>query len=65
MTPKEKAKELVYKYYNLIDLELNYLESKQCALISVDEVLFALSFHSDTELGETYWNEVKKEIDAL
>jgi hypothetical protein len=66
MTAKEKAQELIDKY---LFVEIAYYTSmhevKQCALIAVDEVLYALSFHSDTELGETYWNEVKKEIEAL
>jgi hypothetical protein len=68
MTPKEKAKELLYKYYNLIDLELNYLESKQCALIAVDEILKAVDNPDETYLMKhsvNYWTEVKKEIDAL
>jgi hypothetical protein len=40
-------------------------KAKQCALIAVDEIIFALSFHSDTELGEEYWVEVKQEIENL
>jgi hypothetical protein len=69
MTPKEKAKELVYKYYNLIDLELNYLESKQCALIVVDEIMLLEQKHildKYIELGlVSYYQEVKREIEAL
>jgi predicted choloylglycine hydrolase len=68
MTPKEKAFELYNKFYMAIpsdEMGLSDEASRQCALIAVDEVLYALSFHSDTELGETYWNEVKKEIEAL
>ena len=37
MTPKEKAKELVDKYYNFGDQEFDY--SKEFALIAVDEIL--------------------------
>jgi hypothetical protein len=71
MTPKEKAKELVYKYLtmentlNIIDLP--YLEmSKQSALIAVGEIL------SETEerdgmrvINNPYWMEVRNEIDKL
>ncbi len=43
MTPKEKAKELVYKFYPSVQWELgqeNCLDrAKQCALIAVDEIL--------------------------
>ena len=68
MTPKEKAEELVNKFYRIIHLDkmtIDFNLAKQCALIAVDEILFALSFHSDTELGEAYYNEVKKEIEKL
>jgi hypothetical protein len=50
MTPKEKAKELVYKYQSLVNtwdcyndesLEMIYRlpDMKQCALIAVDELI--------------------------
>jgi hypothetical protein len=60
MTPKEKAKELVKKYLYLYNTNIN--ESKQCALITVDEIL-------DMLIGSTatidYWKEVKQEIELL
>ena len=70
MTPKEKAKKLVYKYqylvntwdcYNDESLEMIYRlpDMKQCALIAVDEIL---------QLGcieVPYWLEVKQEIELL
>ena len=64
MTPKEKAKELVDKYYYLFSVELentiSYYESKQCALISVDLLL------KDCEVESyKYWYEVKQEIEKL
>jgi ribosomal protein S17E len=37
MTPQEKAKELVDKYYNVGDQEFDY--SKEFALIAVEEIL--------------------------
>jgi hypothetical protein len=70
MTPKEKAEELLRKYYTFgINKEgqtLSWLEAKQCALICVDEIL------KDREeidgmrvINDPYWLEVKKEIELL
>ena len=65
MTPKEKAIELVDKYYdyvNAYDNEGNatYLQvknnSKKCALITVNEIL------KSHQLFNSYWEEVRKEI---
>jgi hypothetical protein len=61
MTPKEKAKELVDKFYN----EVKYMErAKQCAIISVDEILLIKKeiwddFHSEYF---DYWQQVKQEL---
>jgi hypothetical protein len=68
MTPKEKAQELYNKFYNTSSHQ-HHVESrkdnaKQCALIAVDEILKVSTFFkliTETE----YWNEVKKEIEAL
>ena len=66
MTSKEKAEDLYWTYYQKVaDGSSPEYIAKQCALIAVDEILYALSFHSDTELGETYWQEVKQEIEKL
>ena len=64
MTPREKAKELFNKYYLLIDIK-NYENTKNCALIAVDEIL---SFIEDDRNGfnwKTYYIEVKEEIEKL
>ena len=77
MTPKEKAKELVDKYFYLFSVELentieNY-EAKECALIAVDEIIECTpsvdmyppncqSIHSRVR---EYWQEVKQEIEKL
>jgi hypothetical protein len=59
--PKEKAKELVDKFYN----EVKYMErAKQCAIISVDEILLIKKeiwddFHSEYF---DYWQQVKQEL---
>jgi len=63
MTPKEKAIELVNKYWKIGEEEyqdtiLNWEESKQCALIAVDEIL------KDTSNSD-YWQKVKQEIHKL
>lgn len=80
MTPKEKAKELVLKYWNLpttfqyindgvIFVEnshINKKAAKQCALIAVDEILKAIkSTPADYGSSWTYWEQVKNEIEKL
>lgn len=57
MTPRKKATELVYKFYD----EIKYMErAKQCALIAVDEYLL----WSDKN-NLDYWQQVKNEIEKL
>ena len=70
MTPKEKAKELVDKYYNFGDQEFDY--SKEFALIAVDEIiknakdyLHWMPCYSEVCGCKQYWNEVKHEIEKL
>ena len=66
MTPKEKAKELVEKYFIVIDnshpLEDILKTAKQCALIAVDEML-SLRYLLKKETW--FYKEVKKEIEKL
>ena len=66
MTPKEKAKELVGKYYHLFSVELEnticIYEAKQCALIAVE---FAKENPLNTDGYNKYLQEVKQEIQAL
>ena len=69
MTPKEKAKELVYKYFNLTD-HMQFDEAKECALIAVDEILksgIEIDYYFDKSIGYylsylEYYAEVKQEI---
>ena len=67
MTAKEKAKELVSKYYTFIDFsevyQVSSKSSKECALICVDEVLEELG--EELRLAYNYWTEVKEEINKL
>lgn len=73
MTPKGKAKELVDKYYYLFSVELentiDYRESKQCALIVVDELMkYAENSYYNKDLikgAKLYFQEVKQEIENL
>lgn len=82
MTPKEKAIQLVEKYFYLFSVELentiDYRESKECALIAVDELISEYQSISDSESilvinnkltfvvnKLVYWQEVKKEINLL
>jgi hypothetical protein len=74
MTPKEKANELVDKFYQRFPLKMNVIttrgdlsweydnweEAKQCALITANECL-----HTCVESMIYYWNEVKQEINKL
>ena len=82
MTPKEKAKELFTNYlilfpefYNDLEYGYNEVKAKQCALITVDEILKAIPDSLlDVWQGETYlcinddidyWKKVKQEIEKL
>ena len=78
MTPKEKAKELVDKFYDttpneaFIDEPLvlstpysSWGQAKQCALIAVDELINTASpvYDSFWPMNtKDYWQEVKQEI---
>jgi hypothetical protein len=79
MTPKEKAKKMVEIYtqvsecgvWNTTDVfvTLNKKLAKQCALISVDEILKivpSIYVTKDEEINNghyQYWQEVKQEIE--
>jgi hypothetical protein len=76
MTPKEKAYQLwnkyaeaniltVGKYSNYRGLTTDH--ARVCALIAVDEILFALKYdmNEPTSGSIKYWQEVKKEIELL
>jgi len=78
MLPKEKAKELVKKYSDIqIEIGSEYegylivkiLQAKQCALISVDEILIEYPSQCPKDSYEMvrhlYWQEVKQEIEKL
>lgn len=76
MTPKEKAKELVYKFQKhalgICEDPIQIHNAKQCALICVDEMISLYCIHNSDDIKVTikteqfdYWQEVKQEIEKL
>ena len=70
MKAKEKAKELVDRFYfnGIKDEEysMQYEDGVQCALICVDEILNAPQIGSGwLHKYEPYWTQVKQEIKKL
>lgn len=73
--PKEKAKQLVFKFMNLVYYENSVRDAKACALICVDEILaLDVAWWSEKLVGrndieangtEEYWQSVKNEIEKL
>ena len=66
MTQKEKAKELVSKYIHLAKQTSGangtLYNSKQCALIAVDEIIWLLN---NNQIDIDYYQEVKQEINGI
>lgn len=78
MTPKEKAEELLLKFLKVDNNTkewFNKYMAKQCALISVNEIIGSSPslpvlgdggyFSEDILLSKAYWQEVKQEIEKL
>jgi hypothetical protein len=76
MTAKEKAKELVDKYWSLQwqvhksaksfkKMSMSFSAAKKCSLIAVDQIIEALGNVLYPNPFNQYWNEVKKEIELL
>jgi hypothetical protein len=75
MTPKEKAIELVDKFYLIeesqeCDAWIDGYLAKKCAIIAVEEIINANGLHpNDTDYdynkAEVYWKQVKTEIENL
>jgi formylmethanofuran dehydrogenase subunit E len=68
MTPKEKAIELVSKYYGHFTAHMSI--AKKCALIAVDEIIADYredyeSINKDIYTIYSWWQEVKQEIEKL
>jgi len=67
MTPKEKAKELVGKFYVNIPLrDCDNRRPHKLALIAVDEILdFMFLSEIENSFWTNYYNKVKQEIEKL
>lgn len=69
MTSKEKAKELIDKFWYVEPEEscdgMEYHMAQQCALIAVDEILENNKILFEDVLSDQYWQEVKNEIEKL
>jgi hypothetical protein len=73
MTPKEKAKELIYKFIQS-ESQDGYNDVRdihaaiRCALIAVDEILDAIDwdyYEGRMEIEQNYWEQVKQELEKL
>jgi hypothetical protein len=72
MTPKEKAIELVDKYYIICqefteEIQCS-IQAKQCALIAIEEILQSDGWSSsrlEWDMYASYWNKVKHEIEKI
>jgi len=68
MTPKEKAEELVDKFYPMFDNSVRDILSKKCSLIAVDEILQMVDETMQGWLDAdiiAHWRQVKEEIEKL
>ena len=80
MTPKEKAEELVDKFYQTTPNEYfvnepigikgrykSWEQAKQCALIAIEEIKEAIFWHpfESPNFELEYWSQVKQEIENL
>jgi hypothetical protein len=70
MTPKQKASNLYDKM--TVDFSIDKWQTKQCALIAVDEILEVVKFYEEKNgrllidnIRVMYWQEVKKELELL
>ena len=71
MTPKEKAEDLINKFYiegDMLKESHSYRLAKKCALIAVDEIIEDNRINYmllGVGIGKYYWQEVKQEIEKL
>ncbi len=77
MTPKEQAKKLLNRYFDLFSIQLentiSEYEAKHCALVAVNEIIDQWDY-IDTYIADLkgtlnpnlkYWIEVKIELEKL
>jgi len=79
MDAKEKAKELLLKFWIKADIDkvgayMDKVLAKQCAIICVDEIIdyiggwdyeAEIEFNDESKPHQTYWESVKEEINNL
>ena len=69
MTPKDKALELVQKYFKANHQPYGFKDAKQCALIAVDEILLIAPMMHMEGFGNLtireYYKKVKQDIEKL
>jgi hypothetical protein len=69
MTPKQKAEELVYKFYPSVQWKLGQEDcldrAKRCVLIAVDEIIDTIETTPGSYFMTIYWQKVKQEIELL
>jgi len=70
MTPKEKAKELVYKFDDTMEFSTPQRFAKQCALVAVDELIRVTPWGGDIDNeiaddSKEFYMKVKQEIEKL
>jgi hypothetical protein len=65
MTPQEKALDLYNRM--IVDFTIDKWQSKQCALIAVDEIIDTIEYSSQADETSKiiYWDKVKEEIEKL
>ncbi len=69
MNPKEKARDLVEQYLLEVRWKLTQKDclkrAKNCALITVDEILKNNKILFEDVLNDQYWQNIKEEIQKL
>jgi hypothetical protein len=63
MTPQEKANQLIRLM--TVDMKIDFWQTKQCAIIAVDEILNNDGFTQFDQYLTEFWQEVKQEIEKL
>ena len=65
MTPQEKALDLYNRM--IVDFTIDKWQSKQCALIAVNEIIDTIEYSSQADETSKiiYWDKVKEEIIKL
>ena len=64
MTPKEKAKHIVYECFKLTHPQYNIEKAKQAALVILRDTVWGYLVQWPVEEAN-YWIEVKQEIEKL